>query len=414
MAVAYFDCFAGAAGDMMVASLLDAGADFDSLAGELAKLGAAGYSLSADRVQRGGISGTKFDVRLADAGPAGPADHTDHADSAGHHDHHGQPTRRLDDILEMIAAAGLARRVADRAERIFRALAEAEGRVHGLDARQVHFHEVGAIDSIMDIVGVCIALELLGVDRVFSSAVPLGSGMIDSAHGPLPVPAPATAGLLVGAKISAAPVAGEATTPTAAAVLSALAENFGPMPAMAVSAVGYGAGTRDQAGVPNLLRVFVGEPDLAGEADTVVELSANVDDCTGEIIGAAIDKLLSAGCLDAWATPIFMKKSRPAWMLSALCHYGDADRAREIIFAETTSFGVRSRPVDRAKLLRVHKTVETRYGPIRVKIGRRDGTELTASPEFSDCRSAAEAHHVAVRDVLVAARQAYTTQGDCT
>ena len=387
MTVAYFDCFAGAAGDMIVGALLDAGADFEALKGELAKLGLAGCSLSAERAHRAGLAGTKFTVEPA---------HPDHG-----------PHRRLNDIQELIARADLAPRVADRAGRIFTRLAEAEAAAHGIELQKVHFHEVGAVDSIMDVVGSCVCLELLGVDKVLCSPIPVGSGTIEAAHGVLPVPAPATAKLLAGAKTSSADIAGEATTPTAAAVLTTLAAGYGPMPAMHLSAVGYGAGTRETDPVANLLRVFIGQLDQAGQTDTVVEVSANIDDCTGEVLGATIDKLLAAGCVDAWATPIFTKKSRPAWTLSALCGPADVERCEEIIFRETTTFGLRRRTASRTKLARSYEAVETGYGPIRVKQGRRGETVITASPEFADCRAAAQAHDVSVREVMAAAMSAY-------
>jgi uncharacterized protein (TIGR00299 family) protein len=260
------------------------------------------------------------------------------------------------------------------------------------------------VDSIVDVVAACIALELLGVDRVLCSAIPLGSGTVKTEHGVLPIPAPATAELLKGAKTFDNGVVGEATTPTAAAVLTTLAESFGPPPTMTVSAVGYGAGTRDGGPLPNLLRVLIGEAHDMGSVDSVVELSANIDDCTGEVIGAAIQKLLAAGCLDAWATPIYMKKSRPAWLLSVLCMPSDAQAAEEILFTETTTFGVRRRTCERTKLQRHPATVETPYGPIRVKVGLLNGRTLSASPEFADCAAAAESHHVPVREVLLAAQ----------
>jgi uncharacterized protein (TIGR00299 family) protein len=250
---------------------------------------------------------------------------------------------------------------------------------------------------------------LLGVDTILCSPVSVGSGTIHCDHGEMPAPAPATARLLAtaGVPTRSIDIDGEATTPTAAALLTALAESFGPMPALTVSAVGYGAGTRETGPLPNLLRVFIGTAGELGTADTVVELAANLDDCTGELIGATIDRLLAAGCLDAWATPAVAKKSRPAWTLSALCHPADVDAVETIMLAETTTFGVRRRLCQRTTLARRHETVETPFGPIRVKIGCRGETAVTASPEFEDCRSAAEAHHVAVKDVLAAAQAAY-------
>ena len=391
MTTAYFDCFAGAGGDMIVAALLDAGADLAALAVEIDKLGLAGVHLTAEKVRRSGLTGLHFQV---------------HAPTEGH------AHRGLNDILEIIDAAGLAPRAADRARRIFTRLGEAEAKVHRIAIDKVHFHEVGAIDSIVDIVAACVAMELLDVEQVLCSPIAVGGGTIVCAHGRLPAPAPATAELLVGAEIRQTDIQGEATTPTAAAILTTLAESCGPLPAMAVSAVGWGAGTREAGPLPNLLRVFIGQDDPEGQADSVVELSANLDDCTGETIGAAIGRLLAAGCLDAWATPIVMKKSRPAWMLSVLCSPADAGEAERILFSETTTFGVRRRPCRRSKLLRSYQTVETPYGPVRVKIGRLDGQTMTASPEFEDCRQAAETHHVSVKEVLAAAGVAFRAEAD--
>lgn len=383
MTVAYFDCFAGAGGDMIVGALIDAGADFDALQAQLARLHLHGYGLRKETVRRGGMAATKF-----------------HVDVHHHHDH---PHRHLSDILAILKDADIPGRAKQRAETIFTRLAQAEAKVHGVTVEEVHFHEVGAVDSIVDIIGSCLALELLNVDRVFCSPIPLGSGTIHTAHGLLPVPAPATAELLKGAKTFDNGVKGEATTPTAAAVFVTLAESFGHMPPLAVQAVGYGAGTREGGPLPNLLRVFIAQAEEPASADTVVELSANVDDCSGEILGATLDMLLAAGCLDAWASPIVMKKSRPAWMLCALCNPADVKAAEEILFSQTTTFGVRRRVCQRNKLQRSFQTVETPFGPIRVKIGQLNGRLVTAAPEFADCAAAAQSHHQAVKDVLAAA-----------
>jgi len=388
MTVAYFDCFAGAGGDMIVGALLDAGADPAALAGELSKLNLPGFSVRHETVQRSGIAGVKFHVDVTEE------------------DH---PHRHLGPILAMIDQAGLPPRAADRATRIFNRLAQAEAAVHGIDVEKVHFHEVGAVDSIVDVVGACVAMELLGVDRVLCSPIALGSGTITCAHGVLPAPAPATANLVAGAKVFSCGVVGEATTPTAAAILTTLSESYAPIPAMSVSAIGWGAGTRDGGPLPNLLRVFIGT-DGKGPVDDAIELSANIDDCSGEIIGATIEALLAAGCLDAWATPIVMKKSRPAWMLSALCAPGDVGAAQRIIFTETTTFGVRSRPCRRSKLVRQFETVETPTGPIRIKVGLLDGKPVTASPEFDDCRHAARTHHLPLKDVYAQAVEAYRNE----
>ncbi|MDY7010322.1 MAG: nickel pincer cofactor biosynthesis protein LarC [Planctomycetota bacterium] len=396
MKLLHFDCFSGAAGDMIVGAMLDAGLDFETLKENLASLKLPGCDISAEKVRRGALTGTKFAVTAPEA---------------------DQPHRNLDDILLIIRSASLPGRSAENAEAVFRRLADAEAKVHGTDPSLIHFHEIGAIDSIIDIVAAAVGIELLGIEEVYCSAIPTGGGVIESLHGTLPVPAPATVELLKGAK-TIAPTGqdqtGELTTPTAAAVLTTLARSFGPIPAMELQSVGYGAGTREETSPgapPNLLRVFIGNSTDDGAVDCMVKLSANLDDCTGELIGATIDKLLRAGCVDAWAAPIYMKKSRPAWTLSALCSPGDVNRAEEIIFAETTTFGIRRRTCTRSKLARRHVTVETPYGPIRVKIGSRDGNVITASPEFTDCSSAAEAHGVPVAEAIAAAAEAYRKQG---
>jgi len=389
MAVAYFDCFAGAGGDMIVAALIDAGADAVALADALGKLDLPGFDVRCETVHRHGLAGVKFNVDATEKDP---------------------PHRHLKHILEIIDGAALAPRAADRAKSIFRRLARAEADVHGTDVQKVHFHEVGAADSIVDVVGACVALELLDVDRVACSPIALGSGTITCEHGVLPAPAPATARLVARAEVFSPGIEGEATTPTGAAVLTTLAETYGPMPAMALSAVGCGAGTRDSGPRPNLLRVFIGSPGK-GTADDVVELSANIDDSSGEVIGAAIEALLAAGCLDAWACPIVMKKSRPAWTLQVLCAPGDVAAAERILFTETTTFGVRRRLCRRSTLQRRSDTVETPFGPIRVKVGLLDGRAVTASPEFADCQAAAETHHVAVREVYAQAARTWNDKG---
>ena len=390
MTVAYFDCFAGAAGDMIVGALIDAGADLDAVSAEIAKFDLGDVRLEAKAVRRNGMAALHFQV------------HEHSHDDEAHHPH-----RHLSDILGMIAGARLADRAAERARRIFTRLAEAEAKVHGVGVEEVLFHEVGAVDSIVDVVAACVAMELLDVERVLCSPIPVGNGTVTTAHGELPLPAPATARLLIGAETRGSRIVGEATTPTGAAVLTTLAEAYGPPPAMNVSSVGCGAGTREAGPLPNVLRVFLGRAGDDGQIDTVVELSANLDDCTGEVIGAAMEKLLAAGCLDAWAAPVVMKKSRPAWVLSALCSPRDAAEAERIIFAETTTFGIRRRVCERAKLLRQHETVETAYGSIRVKVARRGAETMTAAAEFDDCRRAAEAHGVPVKEVLAAAEATY-------
>jgi len=392
MTLAYFDCFAGAAGDMIVGALLDAGADFAAIERAVGRLGIERISLSAEKVSRKGLAGTLFRVAV---------------------DRTPQPQRHLSDIVSLIDAADLPGAAGERTKAIFRKLAEAEAAVHQTDIESVHFHEVGAVDSIVDIVATCVALEVLGVERVECSPMTLGRGTVTCEHGELPAPAPATARLLVGVPTVWGEIAGEATTPTAAATLTTLAESYGPMGAMEISAVGYGAGTRETGKLPNMLRVFLGRACRDASADSVMELSANIDDCSGELIGATIERLLSAGAMDAWAAPIYMKKSRPAWVLSAICRPGDAEEMQRLIMSETTTFGVRQRMCRRSMLQRRWEAVETRYGPIRMKVGTAGGQTVTVMPEFEDCRTAAEAHHVAIKTVQLAAWAAFTqTHGD--
>ncbi len=377
---------------MIVGALLDAGADKDQLQRELDKLHLHGYSLDVARANRCGIQGTKFNVLV---------------DGDEHHDHaHHHPHRGLSDILKLIDDADLPARVAERASRVFKRLGQAEAKVHGCAPDEVHFHEVGAVDSIVDIIGACVALELLGVDSLYCSQIPLGSGTVKCAHGIIPVPAPATAEMLKGFATCPGACEGEMTTPTAAALLTALCESIGEMPEMRIGEVGYGAGTRDSDHMPNMLRVLIGDSGAA-TADCVVQLSANIDDCSGEILGATIDALLTGGCLDAWASPISMKKSRPAWQLCALCSPSDVDAAERIIFSETTTFGIRRQLCSRTKLTRSHVVVPTEYGDIRVSEASLAGEIVTVSPEFADCQSAATTHHVAIRRTMDAARDAY-------
>lgn len=405
MKIAYFDCCCGAAGDMIVGAMLDAGLDFQALQQQLSRLKLEGYALTADKLTRLGMSATKFDVHLHEH------DHDHEGEHKHEHEHHH---RGLTEILGIIDQAELAPRAADIARRVFTRLGQAEAKVHGVDIEQVHFHEVGAVDSIVDIVGAAIGFYLLGIERISCSPIPTGRGVIKMAHGTWPVPAPATVELLKGAAVSnetfGDKITGELTTPTGAAILTTLAEGYGPLPAMRVESIGYGAGTREAtAGIPNLLRLVLGQADGDGAVDTALELSANLDDCSGQIIGYALEQLMSAGCLDAWATPIYMKKSRPAWMLSALCSPPDAARMEELIFKETPSLGIRRRLCQRTKLLRRHVTVPTRYGPIRIKLGSVGGAAaaINAAPEYADCVAAAGAHGVSLREVFAEAMASY-------
>ncbi len=431
MKVAYFDCFSGAAGDMIVAALLDAGLALDDLQRQLALLPLGGYSLRAEKVRRAGLAGTKFHVELVGAeGQADPGAqahahggehhrHDDHDHDHAHdhdHDHARQPPpaqhahRGLKDILSLLDQAALPAPARQLARSIFTRLGQAEAKVHGVAVEDVHFHEVGAVDSIVDIVGAALALHLMGIEKVYCSPIPVGNGMVKMSHGLLPVPAPATAELLRGVPLASetsGQIVGELTTPTGAAILTGVQATFGPLPAMRVQAIGYGAGSRDDPNRPNLLRVFIGELSDAATADSVVELACNLDDASGQIIAAAMEALLEGGALDAWAAPIYMKKSRPAWTLFALAAPADVARLEQCFFQQTTTLGVRRRVLDRTTLQRRHETVETVYGPIRIKIGRSGQVDLNAAPEFADCAASAAAHGVAVKEVMQAALDAY-------
>ena len=389
MNIAYFDCFSGAGGDMIVASLIDAGADADSLRQGLASLGVEGYALSIEKAKKQGFAATQFHVELTDRDR--------------------QPHRHLKTILDILAASALPENVQDRAGRVFQRLAEAEARVHGTTIEEVHFHEVGAVDAIVDVVGAVLALELLGVERVFCSPIPTGSGTITCDHGAMPVPAPATAELLKGVPLARSDELGELTTP--AAVLTTLAEGFGPRPEMTIRSIGCGAGTREGARLPNLLRVLVGETagPAAGETDEIAVLETNLDDLSAEIVGHCMGRLLDEGALDVYAVPIQMKKSRTGVLLTVLCGLDRVRVMERILFAETTTFGLRRGRVERVKMRRRHETISTAFGGIRMKIGEWEDV-VTASPEYEDCRAAAQAHGVPLRAVVAAANATWSTR----
>ncbi|HEY8459831.1 MAG TPA: nickel pincer cofactor biosynthesis protein LarC [Blastocatellia bacterium] len=396
----YLDCFAGASGDMLVGAMLDCGLDFESLRSELSKLGVEGYELSLNRVNRSGISAAKFDVHL-----------TGGRHSHGHrHDHEHSHHRSLSEIKRIISSSNLGEQVKGRAQTIFHRIGEAESKIHDIPIESVHFHEVGAIDSIVDIVGACVAFDAMKIDRIISSPLHVGSGTFQCAHGTYPVPGPATAELLKGVPIYSKDIEGELVTPTGAAIISTLAESYGPMPAMRMEKIGYGAGTRDYPKFPNALRAVIGEleedADRTPTAVTVIE--ANIDDLNPQVFGYLMDKALAAGALDIFYTPAQMKKNRPGVLLTLLCKPADRERMCEMVFRETTTLGVRYRNEQREILTREFVTVETEYGPIRIKVSRaKDGQVMNVSPEFEDCRAAAEKNGVGLRDAQTAALNAY-------
>jgi len=379
---------------MLLGALVDAGLPVAALREALGRVPVEGFDLVVSRLVRKGLAATRVEVRLHD-----------HDHGQGHHAH----GRHLAEIEDLIGRSDLPGRAAEHARAVFRRLAEAEAKVHGQPVEKVHFHEVGAVDAIVDIVGTCAGLALLGVDRLVASPLPMGSGYVDTAHGRLPVPAPAVVELVRGVPTRDCPETGELTTPTGAAILVALAESFGPLPPMVPQAIGYGAGSREGERVPNLLRVVLGRAAAGDEAeqDSVWLLEANLDDATGEILGAATAALFAAGALDVWLTPATMKKGRPGVVLACLAEEGTRAAVEEAVFRETGSFGVRRTRVDRTKLAREHVTVETPYGPVRVKVGRRAGKVVAAAPEYEDCLRLAQSRGVALRavyDAAVAAR----------
>ncbi len=390
MTIAYFDCFSGASGDMILGALIDAGAALPMLQEHLATLPVQGGSLSAKRVDKNGISATQVSV-------------------AGDPDEH-PPHRHLSDIRGIIESASIPSRVAHRAITIFQRLAAAEAQVHGCPVEKVHFHEVGALDAIVDIVGAMLGLDALGVERVVCSPIPTGTGTVTCAHGVLPVPAPATLNLLVGVPLAPTDVQAELTTPTGAAILTTVADTFGPMPAMTVRRVGYGAGRRDLPGRPNVLRLVLGDAAATGDADEIVVCEANLDDCSPEVVGYCLERLLEAGALDAYCVPIYMKKSRPAVVLTVLAAAAKVPELEGIIFAETPTFGIRRHSAQRSKLTREVERVETRFGPIGVKIGRRGQEGSTVAPEYEDCRQAARRHGVPLATVMDEALRAWRSR----
>lgn len=389
MRIGYFDCFSGASGDMILAACIDAGADIETLRADLAGLAVPGWSLESQAVRKQGFNAAQIDVRIDPA-----------AD---------KPHRHLKHIREIIEKSALPAVVAQRALAIFTRLAEAEAAVHGTTIEKVHFHEVGAIDAIVDIVGGCAALHRLGIDEIRCSPVPTGSGTVKCDHGIMPVPAPATAELLKGVPLADCDETGELTTPTGAAILTTLAKSFGPMPAMRIERIGVGAGRRDGQKRANILRLFVGEQVSAEatETDEVVVIEANLDDVSGQVIGHVYDRLFEAGALDVFTTPIYMKKNRPAVQLTVIASPQLREQIETILFTETTTFGIRSHMCSRAKLARTFDTVQTAGGPVKIKVGRRTGKIVTATPEYDDCCKAASTSGLPLKQIMDEAIRAW-------
>ena len=385
MKIAYLDCMSGISGDMTLGALVDAGVDLAALNAAIETLGIPGCRLVATEVKKKGFRATQVTVE--------------------HQPEHAH--RHLHHITDMIDASRLTDRQKDIARRIFTRLGEAEAKVHGTTIRKVHFHEVGAVDSIADIVGAAVAWDLLGVDRIAASPVPTGRGTIEIAHGRVSIPAPATAELLQGIPIAESQVEAELTTPTGAAILATLVDTFGPLPAMTVARIGYGAGQRYLAEQANVLRLFVGETSNVTTSDQVWVLETNLDDISGEVIGYATTRLWEAGALDVYTTSIQMKKNRPGVLLSVLCPPEKIDTIEQILFRETGTLGIRRYSVSRHKLERRAHTVETPWGPIAGKLGWLPGAPPSFSPEFESCQRVAAEQGLPLRAVYEAAQKAF-------
>jgi pyridinium-3,5-bisthiocarboxylic acid mononucleotide nickel chelatase len=420
--ILYFDCFSGAAGDMILGALIDGGVPLEDVRRALGSLAITPDTVGTERVTRAGISATKFNVR-------GEAERVDHAhDHEGDHGHsHGSPQRAealanasgesqhhhhgahrsLAEVGSLIDGSALSGSARARAKELFHTLGEAEAAIHGMPIDKVHFHEVGALDSIVDIVGTVFAIESLRVDRIVSSPLNVGSGSVRSAHGLYPVPAPATMRLLTDVPIYSGPQKAEMVTPTGALLVRSYADEFGTIPAMRVRATGYGAGSRDFADTPNVLRVLIGDADSTAPSQSVVVIEADIDDMNPQIFGALMDTLLAQGALDVFYTSIQMKKNRPGTLLSVIAQPDARERLTSIIFRETTTIGVRYREMTRECLDRETVPVETPLGTIRFKVARRNGEILTASPEFDDCVKAAGVHGRPVKEVQALASRLF-------
>lgn len=447
MKTLYLDVFSGLSGDMFIGALLDLGVDFRQLEYGLAKLNLDGYRLEHRRAAKCGIEGVKFDVLLTaecghehshDEGPDyhahshshshGPGDHA-HSHGPGDSGHSHDGSRNFHQIKELIRASALSDWVKEKSIAVFQRIAVAEGKIHGMPPEQVHFHEVGAVDSIVDIVGGCLALELLGKPRVLSSVVVEGTGWVKCAHGRMPLPAPATLEILGarGVALSQCEEPRELLTPTGAALLAEFAEGFGPMTGLVAEKVGYGVGTRDNDTRPNVVRAALGEiqnakckgqsadaaavvaegaasaPAHDWDTDTIAVLETNLDDLSGELLGAFVERALGEGALDVFHTPIQMKKNRPGVLLTVLCAAADADKFAALMLRETSAFGVRCTLAERRKLKREFLTVRLPQGEVTVKLGKLDGAVLQVAPEFESCKQLAAKAGVPLKQIYEAA-----------
>jgi pyridinium-3,5-bisthiocarboxylic acid mononucleotide nickel chelatase len=421
MKTLYLDIFSGLSGDMFIGALIDLGVDAHQLERELRKLDLEGYHLHVRRAQKFSISGTKFDVHLAQEHQHGHDHAGEHRHEGVQHEHeHGEAGRAHEhgrnyaQIKELIRGSSLSEWVKEQSIAIFHRIAVAEGQIHGVPPEQVHFHEVGALDSIVDIVGACVGLELLDKPRVLAAPVVEGTGWINCAHGRFPIPAPATLAILGarGIPISQCEEPHELVTPTGAALLAQLVERFEPMHDLVAEKIGFGLGTRDNKTRPNVVRAILGTTAVSAsphdwQVDTIAVLETNLDDLNPEILGHFSDRALAAGALDVFHTPIQMKKNRPAVLLTVLCAESDADKFTEMMLRETSTFGVRRLAAERRKLVREFINVKTPFGVVAMKIGKLDGRIVQAAPEFEACRQLSEEAGVPLKQVYDAANEAF-------
>jgi pyridinium-3,5-bisthiocarboxylic acid mononucleotide nickel chelatase len=385
MKIAYFDCIGGASGDMILGALIDAGLGIEMLRERLVALRLNDFELITQRVNKNGFSATKVDVVVA----------------------HDVPERHLVEITAIVDASELASSIKLQANAIFGRMAEVEAGIHGTTLDHVHLHELGGVDTIVDVVGCLVGLDALGIEKVYASPLPMGRGFIRGAHGQIPLPAPATVALLKGVPIVGSDIEKELVTPTGAALLSALAAGFGPIPQMTLTAVGYGAGGRDLP-VPNVVRLLLGDQGVPAGlgAESVVVLETNIDDLNPQIYDHVMARLFKAGALDVFLTPIQMKKNRPGTLLRVICRPGDSGPLTDILLRETSTLGVRQQIMGRMSLPREFRTVKTPYGDVRIKIASLAGGVRRAAPEYDDCRRLAEETGAPLRDVYRAAERA--------
>ncbi len=376
MRIAYFDCFSGISGDMVLGALFDLGLSPRQLGKELKKLNIPAFKLEVKNVKKQGIGGVGVEVVTKD-----------------------KKERQLKDILKIVVQSTLDKDIKESAKKIFTRLNDAESRVHREHKDHMHFHELGMLDTIVDVVGALVGLKKLGIERIYSSPLHLGTGFVKCVHGTLPIPAPATAELLKGIPVYNKDIKAELVTPTGAVLITSLAEKFGVLPGMKVEKIGYGAGHKDLP-IPNLLRVIIGEKNMDYEQDTVSLIQTNIDDMNPQICGYLMEKLLEQGALDVWFTPIQMKKDRPAVCLSVLAEKDDVDSLCDIIFSESTTIGVRISEVNRKKLSRETKTIKTKYGQVNIKIGRAGKFVKNISPSYDDCSKLARKLNVPLKEIL--------------